>query len=109
MERWFKVTARVEDGSVREWLIEGHLAVYRLLCEQFEYIGDTWEEVIEPEFDCELSICEHQNFVIREGVVVMDSNKFFRYYLPCEIVIEKIDPPKPEKTEYMEAKNVRSV
>ena len=103
MERWFKVTARVEDGAVLEWFCKEDLSVYLLLCEQFDFIGDTWEEVIEPEFDCELSICEHQNFVIREGAVVMDS------HLPCEIVIEKTELTEQEQAEYMEAKNVCSV
>lgn len=91
MEKWFKVTARVEDGTVHEWTCEGYLAVYRLLCEQFEFEGDSWDRIVEPEMECYLLICKHKPFIIRENVVVRDG------HIPCEITIEKDDPPEYER------------
>ena len=98
MERWYKVTAKIDDKRIIEWTCEGYLAVYRLLDEKFVFAGDSWDEVIEPEMECKLRCLKHRKLVMREHVT------FRPLYYPCELTIEEISCPKIEIEETSRAK-----
>jgi len=76
MEKWYKVTARIEDGTVLEWMCEGWLTVFSLINKEFDCNTDP--------FFGPLSL-ERDHLVLGENVTFKDGHR------PCEIVIERVN------------------